>query len=197
MISFGCLARTVRIVEFFIHGWCLVNRNPVHNQEPLYYTFFMTEDELAKIEAELNLILPDAYKKLMLNHPGFFKQHELCDYVDPLVYDNRTLRARGFVTMNWPKEYFAFGSDGAGNYYFLTTSPFDGHVYYADHVRKTGPEQLEKSLAFESLEKLVESLRERWGVIRGEALRMNQRIENRRWWEFWVPREPIPLGREE
>ena len=156
----------------------------------------MYKEELDHLETALELTLPEAYRALMLDHPGFFRQHELCDHADPLVYDNRTLRAEGFFGTNWPKDYLVIGSDGTGNVYFITTAPFDGKVYFADHEGGPGPDDLETAKLHDSLEDYVESLREQHEIVLADIRRTNERIRNRKWWEFWIPTELTPIDDE-
>ena len=149
----------------------------------------MNQEEVDELEGKLDLTLPETYKQLVLNHPGFYRQHELCDHVDPLVYDNRDLRRKGFFGIDWPADYFVIGSDGTGNFYFITTAPFDGHVYLADHDGGAGPDDLDAAKAFESLDDFVTMLREMRVLMVEDIKRTNARIDRRKWWEFWIPTE--------
>lgn len=153
----------------------------------------MTNQDLAKLETELDLTLPAAYRALMLEHPGFFRHYELCDHVDPLLYDNRFLREDGFFGENWPKTFYALGNDGSGNVYFITTEPFDGNVYFADHEGGPGPNELEAAKRHDSLAGFVDSLRNQHDIILADARKMNEQIANRKWWQFWIPTAPVPM----
>jgi hypothetical protein len=156
----------------------------------------MNKDDLADLEEKLSLSLPDAYKQVVLNHPGFFRQHELCDFVDPLVYDNRMLRTKGFFGLEWDNRFFAIGSDGTGNVYYITTDLFDGNVYFADHEGGAKPTDLEGAKAFDSLDAFVESLREQHAIIQADIRRTNELIRNRKWYQFWIPTELMRLDDE-
>ncbi len=39
----------------------------------------------------------------------------------------------GFNGHTWPKNLFAFGHDGCGDYYFINLESNNQNIYYADH----------------------------------------------------------------
>ena len=95
----------------------------------------MDSGALARVEAILQLTLPDSYRTIMLScspmHPGLELQLE--GNPNTLTRENLDLRRDGFFDMAWPEHYLWIGRDGAGNGYFLDLSQEGAPVFFADH----------------------------------------------------------------
>ena len=101
----------------------------------------MTEADVLKIEEELAVSLPDAYRSILLNYPDellklaeILKTDEICDPETPadlellndpdsLIENNRFVRTPGHRYSKsgapWPASYFLIGIDGCGDYYAI------------------------------------------------------------------------------
>ena len=78
----------------------------------------MTEADLTRIEAELEVRLPGEYRNLMVPFPipafAGNVDTELWDDAEKLIELNRELRAGNGLTRPWPEYLFALGRDGSG-----------------------------------------------------------------------------------
>src|SRR5919106_6101420 len=97
----------------------------------------MTQDDLSKIERELNIRLPEEYRRVMVDYPfassSFAQDCELPDDPDRVIESNRQLRREGFFGQPWPQSRFSFGGDGSGNEYYLDLKQSPSPVFLADH----------------------------------------------------------------
>jgi len=87
--------------------------------------FEMTEHEVRKLEAALDLVLPAVYREFLL-HPPFAEDsnsyEDLCLYgVDPLIEDNLRFRATtgGNPKLRPSERFLVIGSDHSGLHYVL------------------------------------------------------------------------------
>ena len=90
----------------------------------------MIDSQLNKIETDLGIILPSQYRDAALS--GEFKD-PIHDDPESIISINREFRDGIYGDENWPSTLFAFGHDGAGNYFCIDTNSADATVYLRDH----------------------------------------------------------------
>ena len=150
----------------------------------------MTANDLDSLEGEFGVRLPDEYREIMQNHPmpnSDTATWDLCDSPEELRRINRELREEGFFGGRWESSWWAIGSDGLGNHHFILTAPYDGRVYFADHEGTHDPSDPQTE-PYPSFEAFIQMLREIEEEAEKEASRLDEKIRNRRWWQFWIPR---------
>ena len=107
----------------------------------------MKQDDFDFIERELNIKLPESYKKIALEAKLAKLDRAECFYDDPqkLVEMNKRLRKRGLHGKSWKDNHFAFSyeKDG-GAYHFIDLDVEDGEVYLARPAKswRYSPEDL-------------------------------------------------------
>lgn len=105
----------------------------------------MTEDDLNRIERELQITLPMAYRQLMVTFPipalAGNTDSGLSDNADKLMEDNRYVRGKGWSPLQWPNHFYCLGIDSGGSSHALDLRGPDGPVYWADrcHLDPDGP----------------------------------------------------------
>jgi hypothetical protein len=143
----------------------------------------MTPDDLSRIERDLDIQLPDEYRRVMLAYPfgssSFAQDCELPDDPDRVIETNRLLRREGFFGQPWSESRFSFGSDGSGNEYFLDLKRSPSPVFLADHE---GSDVEVEASDFASW--VQERAREYDAWERDDRLKEQRRM-SRRWWQFW------------
>ena len=90
----------------------------------------MTQQEIASIEAHLNVVLPQPYKEAAL--AGRFAD-PIHDDAKSIIAINSAFRVGDYGDDGWRNNLLAFGHDGGGNYFCLDTDLFDSGVYVRDH----------------------------------------------------------------
>jgi hypothetical protein len=112
----------------------------------------VTETDIASLEKNLNLALPEYYRQFLMNFPTQLVEtrHEFSDggsepisnrefynRVDQILYFNKDVRAPGTPWNEyggpWPKQYLVIGDDGCGNYWTLNLGAKREAVYFYDH----------------------------------------------------------------
>src|SRR5690349_11646596 len=98
----------------------------------------MTDAELAKIESELELELPDYYREFMRNYPAPLlaipngpSLGQLSNSPDHIIELNRIVRM--MQCFDWPEEYLAIGESGCGDYYAIDMDDEYSSVYLWNH----------------------------------------------------------------
>jgi hypothetical protein len=98
----------------------------------------MKLEELALIEKELCLSLPESYKRAALEAKIAATRHPSRFFDDPnkVISTNRRLREKGIYGQPWQINHFAFGyqKDG-GEYYFIDINHENGYVYLANKTK--------------------------------------------------------------
>ncbi len=151
----------------------------------------MNSAELAQLEENLGVTLPEEYKRIALENPfsGLnTSDYQLCDDFTAVLGENRYARDHGFFRQVWPPDWFIIGTDGCGSDYFITTAPFDGRVYFADQKEILHTEDVGKTSCHESFADFIESFREVEREIREEKRRVGERSAQRKWWQLWIPK---------
>ena len=90
----------------------------------------MTESELNSIETALGLSLPEFYRQAAID--GLLTR-VLNSNAQSVVAINGAFRNGEFGDTDWPAHLFAFGDDGAGNFYCLDVSGDSEEVLLRDH----------------------------------------------------------------
>jgi hypothetical protein len=133
----------------------------------------MTDTDLDRIEAALDLRLPLFYRKYMLDYPRWLPkrqpewsdvtQWEFADDPDRVIYFNQYVRGgepdEFFDDKTWPPRYFVIGSEAEQNWYFLDLDRGSEAVYLFHHEMGDVLEQAR------SLEEFPDSLVRWWKDI--------------------------------
>jgi hypothetical protein len=132
----------------------------------------LTSDDLDRVERQLAIRLPAAYRALIQADPVALgasgPDDQLIDDAERLIALNRRLRDRGLSGQTWPAHFFAFGGDGSGNAYYFDLRRDPSPIGVADHVDS--------------------EYREQWPSLDAwlaERIRAAHRAA-RPWWKFWV-----------
>ena len=151
----------------------------------------MTSAELDQLEENLKITLPEEYKRIALDNPFVglnSADYELCDDFTAVLGENRYARDHGFFRQVWPPDWFIVGTDGCGNDYFITTTPFDGHVYFANYEDQLHTDDVNENSFHSSFEEFMNDLRSAEREIKEEERRSEIRSAQRKWWQFWIPK---------
>ena len=130
-----------------------------------------------RISAELNIELPKFYKESILDYP--FTALDELDFVEEnlerdiewILESNIELRENGFFGQSWPKNYFAIGHDGFGNYVFLSLIDNDKKIYFVDHDFLEDINLLEELEYAPSMEEYIEMCKEDQIEILGDDIK--------------------------
>jgi hypothetical protein len=97
----------------------------------------MTDEDLRRIEAELSITLPEAYRAVVRAFPvpAHVGNDEtpIWDDAAALIRLNQELRA-GKIGKPWPPELFAVGAEDDGSRYALDLGSSDASVFWVDRV---------------------------------------------------------------
>lgn len=120
----------------------------------------MNESDFIKIERELNIILPEAYKKLLLNYPFLeekykFQQGSLISNVDVIIKINAEYRNNGFNKKEWKNNFFIFGTV-ADLVYFINLGNNDNAIYSISPENKYNPKYIKNHKTHDSFEQFVD-----------------------------------------
>ena len=136
----------------------------------------MTSSDFERLEKELKISLPSDYKRLMTAYAfpadSFSADCLLPDSADRLLEissDQNKLPPRSFI----------IGDDSEYETYFLDTSREHSAVYAFDEQNGKVRER------FPNLEAYVQHCKK----TDEEINRYAKRIENRKWWQFWIPKQ--------
>lgn len=149
----------------------------------------MNADELARIEEELSVSLPPAYREIVLR-PEF--QGEAAGFMeftgdaDEVIGLNLEARKEGFYGTQWPAQYLVIGEDGAGNSYFTDLKRERPAVFLADHELTTRKRRLVTSEGYETFADFLAFI----GKLQSEtdaAFAEDERLESKKrpWWKLW------------
>ena len=147
----------------------------------------MTPGDLERIEKELDLVLPRAYREFMQS--GEFGEgdegtQDLTGVAGEVIELTKDLRTNGFYGAKWPDNYLVIGDDGAVDYYFTDIQKERPAVFFADHELTTNKDRLVISEKDQ-----YQTFSEFWEFIQemNEATEQSfERRKNKRWWQFWI-----------
>lgn len=139
----------------------------------------MTESETAELESATSLVLPEAYRRLLLDYPAFPES-----VVDPDVrpqddelYASRDLLwganvdGAAYLREVFPASYFAIGESGCGDFYAIDTQHPDSPVYISGPHQGEYPqdENGNRLPSYASITQFIDSLREEIHGWKGSA----------------------------
>jgi hypothetical protein len=90
----------------------------------------MTPQDIAAIEAGLNVVLPAPFVDAALS--GAFKD-PLHDDPGSILAINTSFRAGDYGDADWNPNLLAFGHDGGGNYFCVDVQDLEAGVFVRDH----------------------------------------------------------------
>ena len=137
----------------------------------------MTEVDLALIQSELDLEVPEYYREFILNYPEALHapgchawQVELSDVANHVITLNHQVRSS--QSIDWEDEYFVIGESGCGDYYAIDIDDVESPVYFWNHDIGDFDDREE----LESLDHFAKRMTEMYAYVR--------QIK-RPWWKFW------------
>jgi len=108
---------------------------------------------------------------------------------------NENCRKNGTCECEWQDSFWAIGGDGEGGIYFFDSTEDNSHIYYIDHeyppyeIEGRGRPLLPNELRGE----IYEGIR----AVEEYCRELREKIANRKWWQFWIPRRIPAWAREE
>jgi len=104
----------------------------------------MTNQDLDRIEQELEIKLPVVYRQLMANYPlpacAGNSDTELWDNADKLIETNRKLhRGEYYGAKAWPAHLYCVGIDGTGSASAIDIRSPEAPTQWIDHCHADGP----------------------------------------------------------
>ena len=150
----------------------------------------MTAEDFEKIEKELSLSLPAAYREA-LARPEFQSEaagfQEFTGDADEVIGLNLEVRADGFCGVKWPVNYLVIGDDGAGDYYFTDVNRTTPAVFLADHERTLKPKRIVTSEGYETFADFIAFVA-RLQSETDEAFveeEAGSPVQRKPWWKLW------------
>jgi hypothetical protein len=135
----------------------------------------MTTSDFQRIERELAIHLPDDYKSLMMTYP-FAPESFTADCLLPNNAGRLLEIAKDRQKL--PPYSFIIGDDSADETYFIDISRAHSPVFVFDVPNG------EVSERFPGLGAYVEHCKK----TDAELSEYAKRMENRKWWQFWIPK---------
>jgi hypothetical protein len=149
----------------------------------------MRKPDLDRIERELQVHLPKAYRDTLETYPFPVDDHSvgmwLVDDADDVISSTHSWRDAQPNSLPWPATLVYIGSDGGEYAYFLDVSRDPAPVMVYDH--ETGTVLGEEA---PNLPSFVEKCRRDLEEIEADKRAMKARFRNKKWWEFWI--RPYP-----
>ncbi len=151
----------------------------------------MTPDELARIELELAVSLPETYREA-LRRPEFQSEaagfQEFSGDADEIIGLNLELREAGFYGVKWPPHYLVIGEDGAGNSYFTDLNKARPAVFLADHELTSNKKRLLTSETYETFADFIAFIHRMLAEV-GATIESEEPVEEAQvkkpWWRLW------------
>ena len=152
----------------------------------------MTAEDFEKIEKELSLSLPAAYREA-LARPEFQSEaagfQEFTSDADEIIGLNLEVRAEGFCGVKWPVNYLVIGEDGAGDYYFTDVNRERPAVFLADHELTSSKRRLITSEGYETFADFIAFISklesENDTVFAEEKAESDTALPKKAWWKLW------------
>jgi hypothetical protein len=136
----------------------------------------MTASDFHRLETELNVSLPNDYRKLMVAY-SFPEGSITADYL--LLNSVDELLAISAKEKKLPAHSFVIGQDDEeGEAYFINSSRERSPVYV---LSLDSNKVTERFSSLETYVQFCQKTDEKW-------LRYWEKIENRKWWQFWIPK---------
>jgi len=153
----------------------------------------MHHDEATKLERDFGVTFPTEYRDAITDRYPFADETvELDDDAESLRTSNEQCRGEAPWGFPWEPHYWCIGGDGAGGFYFVNTLQDEATVYYCDH--EDMPESIIDldRIGVHSFREFVEDIKQREKDVAAWERERRERVENRRWWQFWIPRRWPP-----
>jgi len=153
----------------------------------------VTEQEATDLESEFGVRFPRGYRKAVTDgYPFSIPSEELSDDAESLRIFNTDCREEDPWGFPWRPDYWMTGGDGLGGFYFIDTREPDSRVFYCDHENM--PSSMEDTeriavLPFSEFLDEIAAVQEEMALWEND---WQQRVANRRWWQFWIPRQWPP-----
>lgn len=150
----------------------------------------MTRDEAARLELDFNIRFPAVYRNAITDACPFSRHTEELDTeFKSLQQTNQEFRQEDPWGFPWQPHYWCIGGDGSGGFYFIDTQQDDATVYYCDH--EAMPESIDDvdSISVKSFEEFIDDVLQLELDFQQWNAEMKQRVANRKWWQFWIPRQ--------
>jgi len=150
----------------------------------------VTVEDFEKIEKELSLSLPVAYREA-LARPEFQSEaagfQEFTGDADEIIGLNLEVRASGFYGVKWPEHYLVIGEDGAGNNYFTDVNKERPAVFLADHELTISKKRLVTSETYETFADFIAFILQLQSE--NDAAFAEDEVESvaekKPWWKLW------------
>ncbi len=152
----------------------------------------MTAEDFEKIEKELSLSLPVAYREALARREfqseaaGF---QEFTSDADEIIGLNLEVRADGFCGVKWPANHFVIGDDGAGDYYFTDLNRTTPAVFLADYELTTNKKRLITSEGYETFADFIAFISklesENDAAFAEEEAEPGSISAKKPWWKLW------------
>ena len=153
----------------------------------------MTHNEVILLEAEFGVHFPSSYRRALTDlHPFTSPTRELDSDPVSLKLSNTAFRKTAPYGFPWQPAYWCIGDDGAGGFYFVNTSQDDSTVFYCDHEDMPESMDDEERLGVRPFAEFIQEVLYRKEQMRQWEEEMKSRVANRRWWQFWIPRQWPP-----
>jgi hypothetical protein len=139
-------------------------------------------DKLRFIEEELQIALPDSYKKLMRVYPFaglkyFNVKENLLNEPEQLIAVNRYYRENGFQGKRLPPEAFVIGKSCDNNIFFIDLAGDQEIVYYLDAEKQYNPYNLEKYILSNNFKEFIELTKILQEVLHNPKHKMKKRSD--------------------
>ena len=156
----------------------------------------MTQDEVSQLEREFEITFPEAYRDAVTEAYPFSSATEQLDTdVESLRTSNRGCRKEDPWGFPWKLNYWCFGGDGAGGFYFIDTKQSDSTVYFCDHEDiPTSIKDLDH-ISVISFQEFVADVNQLEKDMAKWDKEMKQRVTCRKWWQFWIPKQWPPKSK--
>ena len=113
----------------------------------------MTAEDFEKIEKELSLSLPAAYREALMR-PEFQSEAagflEFTGDADEIIGLNLEVRSAEFYGVKWPEHYLVVGEDGAGDNYFTDVRRETPAVFLANYELTIGKRRIITGESYET-----------------------------------------------
>lgn len=152
----------------------------------------MTAEDFEKIEKELSLSLPVAYREALMR-PEFQSEaagfQEFTGDADEIIGLNLEVRKEGFYGVKWPEHYLVIGEDGAGDYYFTDVNRTTPAVFLADHELTINKKRLITSEGYETFADFIAFIikleSESDAVFVEDETSSGSEQQKKPWWKLW------------
>jgi|GEM_PF-3558265 len=153
----------------------------------------MTQDEASQLEADFGVTFPAAYRDAVKNaYPFTDATEELDTDAESLRKSNKRCREEDPWGFPWKPHYWCIGGDGAGGFYFINTQQDDSTVYFCDHEDMAASIEDLDHISVMSFSEFVAYIQQLEKDVEKWDEEMQERVANRKWWQFWIPRQWPP-----